>query len=56
MNGHELVSGWYHLALDPEASTVFRLKQRAISKSGHPGFAGQTSSFVLRSRANLPIY
>jgi hypothetical protein len=26
MNGHELVSGWYHLALDPEASTVFRLK------------------------------
>jgi len=35
MNGHELVSGWYHLALDTAASTVFRLKQRAIGKSGH---------------------
>src|SRR6266480_3217878 len=35
MNWHELVSGWYHLALDPEASMVFLLKQRATCKSGH---------------------
>jgi hypothetical protein len=33
MNGHELVSGWYSLAIDTGAPTIFRLKQRATGKT-----------------------